>query len=110
MTYQQSGLFIVLGLLFAMLIWGRIRYDLVAFAGLVIAVLSGLVDEEIVFAGFGDTLLPSLWLWCLSLVEDWQILELGKLIARFVVRGGAALSAHIGLISVIGAALWALDE
>ena len=53
MTYQQSGLFIVLGLLFAMLIWGRIRYDLVAFAALVIAVLSGLVDEEIVFAGFG---------------------------------------------------------
>ena len=52
-TYQQSGLFIVLGLLFVMLVWGRIRYDLVAFAALTIAVLSGLVDTEAAFAGFG---------------------------------------------------------
>ena len=36
-----------------MLVWGRIRYDLVAFAALTIAVLSGLVDTEAAFAGFG---------------------------------------------------------
>lgn len=53
MTYQQSGLFILLGLLFVMLVWGRIRYDLAAFAALTLAVLSGLVDEEAAFAGFG---------------------------------------------------------
>ena len=90
-----------------MLIWGRIRYDLVAFAGLVIAVLSGLVDEEIVFAGFGH---PATVIVAMVLVISRGLANSGavELIARFVVRGGAALSAHIGLISVIGAALSAL--
>ena len=58
MTYQQSGLFILLGLLFVVLVWGRIRYDLAAFAALTLAVLSGLVDEEAAFAGFGGQPVP----------------------------------------------------
>ena len=90
-----------------MLIWGRIRYDLVAFTALVIAVLSGLVDEEIVFAGFGH---PATVIVAMVLVISRGLANSGavELIARIVVRGGAALSAHIGLISVIGAALSAL--
>ena len=61
MTYQQSGLFILLGLLFVVLVWGRIRYDLAAFAALTLAVLSGLVDEEAALA-----IRPqSLWPWFL---------------------------------------------
>ncbi len=107
MTYQQSGLFIVLGLLFVMLVWGRIRYDLVAFAALTIAVLSGLVDTEAAFAGFGH---PATVIVAMVLVVSRGLANSGavELIARFVVRGGAALSTHISLISVIGAALSAL--
>ncbi len=106
-TYHQSGLFIVLGLLFVMLVWGRIRYDLVAFAALTIAVLSGLVDTEAAFAGFGH---PATVIVALVLVVSRGLANSGavELIARFVVRGGAALSTHISLISVIGAALSAL--
>ena len=107
MTYQQSGLFIVLGLLFVMLVWGRIRYDIVAFAALTIAVLSGLIDGEAAFAGFGH---PATVIVAMVLVVSRGLANSGavELVARFVVRGGATLSAHISLISVIGAALSAL--
>ena len=90
-----------------MLVWGRIRYDLVAFAALTIAVLSGLVDTEAAFAGFGH---PATVIVALVLVVSRGLANSGavELIARFVVRGGAALSTHISLISVIGAALSAL--
>ena len=97
----------MLGLLFVMLGWGRIRYDLVAFAALTIAVISGLVDGEAAFAGFGH---PATVIVALVLVVSRGLANSGavELVARFVVRGGAALSAHITLISVIGAALSAL--
>ena len=107
MTYQQSGLFILLGLLFVMLVWGRIRYDLAAFAALTLAVLSGLVDEEAAFAGFGH---PATVIVAMVLIVSRGLANSGAvdLIARSIIRGSASLSAHISLISVIGAALSAL--
>ena len=107
MTYQQSGLFILLGLLFVMLVWGRIRYDLAAFAALTLAVLSGLVDEEAAFAGFGH---PATVIVAMVLIVSRGLANSGavELIARSVIGGSASLSAHISLISVIGAALSAL--
>ena len=107
MTYQQSGLFILLGLLFVMLVWGRIRYDLAAFAALTLAVLSGLVDGEAAFAGFGH---PATVIVAMVLIVSRGLANSGAvdLIARSVIRGSASLSAHISLISVIGAALSAL--
>ena len=53
MSYDQIFLFVLLGIVFAMLVWGRVRYDLVAFAGLVIAVIGGVVPVQDAFAGFG---------------------------------------------------------
>ena len=46
MSYDQIFLFVLLGIVFAMLVWGRVRYDLVAFAGLVIAVIGGVVPVQ----------------------------------------------------------------
>ena len=43
----------VLGLLFAFLVWGRVRYDIVAFAALMLCVLLGLIPTPGAFAGFG---------------------------------------------------------
>lgn len=53
MTYEQIFLFTLLGLVFALLVWGRIRYDLMAFAALVVAVVGGIVPAERAFEGFG---------------------------------------------------------
>ena len=90
-----------------MLVWGRIRYDLAAFAALTLAVLSGLVDEEAAFAGFGH---PATVIVVMVLIVSRGLANSGAvdLIARSVIRGSASLSAHISLISVIGAALSAL--
>ena len=53
MTSEQIILFVLVILIFALLIWGRFRYDLVAFGALVVAFLTGVVPKETVFAGFG---------------------------------------------------------
>ena len=53
MTNAQVILFVLLGLLFFMLIWGRFRYDLVAFSALLIALVVGVVPLEQAFSGFG---------------------------------------------------------
>ena len=53
MTTDQSFLFALFGLVFVLLIWGRIRYDLVAFGALVVAVVTGYVTPNEAFSGFG---------------------------------------------------------
>ena len=46
MTLDQSLIFGLLVLAMIFFIWGKIRYDLVAFTALVIAVISGLVGQR----------------------------------------------------------------
>ena len=41
-TSEQIGLFVLLAVMFALLIWGRWRYDLVAFSALVVALVTGI--------------------------------------------------------------------
>ena len=53
MTLDQSLIFGLLVLAMIFFIWGKIRYDLVAFTALVIAVISGLVGTDLAFSGFG---------------------------------------------------------
>ncbi len=43
---DQNILFILLGVVFALLVWGKIRYDLVAFGALILAVVIGVVPQE----------------------------------------------------------------
>ena len=53
MTYEQMTLFAVMGGVLAMLLWGRIRYDVVAFGALALALLLGVIDKDQAFSGFG---------------------------------------------------------
>ena len=50
---DQIILFALLFTVFVLLIWGRWRYDIVAFAALIVAVLTGIVPKELAFSGFG---------------------------------------------------------
>ena len=52
MNNDQVILFVILLVFFGMLIWGKIRYDLVAFSALVIAVITGVIPESKAFDGF----------------------------------------------------------
>ncbi len=53
MTTEQGFLFALFAGIFILLIWGRIRYDLVAFGALVTAIIGRFVKPDDVFLGFG---------------------------------------------------------
>jgi len=107
MTSDQIFLFSLFAVVFALLIWGRIRYDLVAFAALVIAVIGGLVAPEESFSGFGH---PAVVIIALVLIVSRGLLNSGavEMIAGLVLSSNRSLPLHIGIMSVIGAALSAV--
>ena len=107
MTFEQMFLFGLLGAVFAMLVWGRIRYDLVAFGALVIGVAAGVIPAEDAFVGFGHEAVVII---ALVLIVSRAMMNSGavEFIAQYVVDKGRSLSAHIGIMAVVGAALSAI--
>lgn len=107
MTPDQITLFSLLGLIFALLIWGKVRYDLVAFGALVLAVILGAVPAQSAFEGFGH---PAVIVIALVLIVSRGLVNSGavELIARFVVNPARSISSHIAIMSGVGAALSAV--
>ncbi|MBC7280888.1 SLC13 family permease [Hoeflea sp.] len=107
MSTDQILLFGILIALFGMLVWGRVRYDLVAFVALMVTVLAGLVEPSEAFHGFGH---PAVVIIALVLIVSRGLMNSGavEFIARFVTRPDRALSTHIGIMAVVGAALSAI--
>jgi di/tricarboxylate transporter len=54
MTFEQGMAFAIVGGMMAVLISGRLRYDLVAVLALLVAVAAGLVPFDAAFSGFSD--------------------------------------------------------
>jgi di/tricarboxylate transporter len=54
MTFPQIAVLAILGGMIAFFVWNRVRYDLVALVGLVLAVAAGVVPAERAFDGFRD--------------------------------------------------------
>ena len=107
MTPDQITLFTLLFLVFALLIWGRWRYDLVAFVALLAAILTGLVPSAQAFSGFGH---PAVVIIALVLIVSKGLSNSGaiELLARFVISGTRKLGTHIAIMSSLAAALSAL--
>ena len=55
MTFEQTALFILLFAVMGMFVWGRFRYDVIAIAALVIAVMIGVVPAKTAFSGFANS-------------------------------------------------------
>ena len=53
MNYEQITICLILGIVLVLFIWGKWRYDLVAFGALMVTVLVGLVPANEAFLGFG---------------------------------------------------------
>jgi len=106
-TPDQITLFVLLFFVFAFLIWGRWRYDLVAFVSLLAALLAGVVPVDQAFSGFGH---PAVVIIALVLVASRGLSNSGaiELLARVVVSGGRKLAAHIGIMSALAAVLSAV--
>ncbi|UCE53618.1 MAG: SLC13 family permease [Desulfobacterales bacterium] len=104
MTTEQGILFSLLVLIFVFLIWGRIRYDIVAFSALVVAAFAGVVPMEKIFSGFGH---PAVVIVALVLVVSRGLSRSGaiELVARRVIDASRNLSAHVGIMASISAAL-----
>ncbi|TNF90958.1 MAG: SLC13 family permease [Gammaproteobacteria bacterium] len=104
---DQIILFCLLGVIFGLFIWGRIRYDLVAFGGLIVAVVIGVVPGEDAFSGFGHHATVII---ALVLVVSRGLSNSGAIewIARHVVDAGRSLFTHIGLMAGVSATLSAV--
>ncbi len=104
MSYDQYLLFGLFGVVFGLLLWGRYRYDLVAFGALMVAVVLGLVPTKDAFAGFGH---PATLVVALVLIVSAGLVRSGAvyLITRSLVDASRSLGAHIGIMGGVGAVL-----
>lgn len=104
MTLDQILLFSLFAAVFALLLWGRFRYDLVAFSALMLGVVLGLVPVKDAFSGFGH---PATIVVALVLVVSAGLVRSGAvfLITRTLVDASRGLGAHIALMGGIGAVL-----
>lgn len=107
MISDQVILFCLLGVVFGLLVWGRIRYDLVAFGALVVAIVIGVVPQEEAFAGFGHhaTVIIALVLIVSRGLSNSGAIEL---IAGKVIDSGRTLFMHISVMSGVSAILSAV--
>ncbi|SLN38354.1 Citrate transporter [Roseovarius gaetbuli] len=107
MPSDQTLIFGIFAVLFVLLIWGRIRYDLVAFGALVLASGLGLVPKDEVFSGFGHAAVAII---ALVLILSRGLVGSGaieKLAARLL-DAERPLPLHIAIMAVVGAGLSAV--
>ncbi len=104
MTSDQIILFALFGAVFAMLLWGKFRYDLVAFSALMVGVVLGVIPTKAAFDGFGH---PATLVVALVLVVSAGLVRSGAvfLITRTLVDSTRSLGAHIALMGAIGGVL-----
>ncbi|WP_386625682.1 SLC13 family permease [Sulfitobacter geojensis] len=104
MSIDQIILFSLFGAVFGMLLWGKFRYDIVAFTALMIGVVLGVVPSKDAFSGFGH---PATLVVALVLVVSAGLVRSGAvlLITRTMIDASRSLGAHITLMGAIGGIL-----
>ena len=104
MSFDQIFLFALFAAVFALLIWGRFRYDLVAFVALIVAAIAGVVPRADAFAGFGH---PATIIVAIVLVISRGLVNSGAVswILRTLIDTGRGLSRHIAIMAAIGGGL-----
>lgn len=104
---EQLTIIAVLSGVLVLLVFGRWRYDMVAFSALVVAVIIGVVPAEQAFVGFGH---PATIIIALVLVVSYGLAASGAIsfIARHITAAAKNISTHIALMSTVGGALSAV--
>lgn len=107
MTTDQVLLFGLLACVLAMLVWGRYRYDVVAFSALIVAVVIGVVPDAEAFSGFGH---PATVIIALVLVVSKGLSNSGAAdyVARIFIDKSRSIAGHIAVMSGLGAGLSAV--
>ncbi len=104
MTFDQAALFLIMGGVLGLLLWGRWRYDVVAFGALVLAVLIGVVDARHAFEGFGHAAVIVI---ALVLIISRGLAQSGaiEMLTRNLIKADRPLPVHIAIMGGVGAAL-----
>lgn len=104
MSSDQIILFSLFGAVFGLLLWGKFRYDIVAFSALMIGVVLGVVPSKDAFSGFGH---PATLVVALVLVVSAGLVRSGAvlLITRTLIDASRSLGAHIALMGAVGGVL-----
>ena len=107
MSTEQLFLFALLVAIFGMLLWGRVRYDIVAFGALIVAYVGGAIPKDAVFAGFGH---PATAIIALVLIISQGLYASGAIetLARYLVSASRGLRLHVAIMSAVAAALSAV--
>ncbi|NKB90580.1 MAG: SLC13 family permease [Acidobacteria bacterium] len=107
MNLDQGILFALFFAVFALLVWGRWRYDVIAFSALIVGVLLGVVPSGTAFDGFGH---PAVVIIALVLVVSRGLAASGavELITGALVDKDRSVSTHVGIMSTVSAALSAV--
>jgi di/tricarboxylate transporter len=104
MTFDQSTLFLLMGGVIGLLVWGRWRYDVVAFGALSLGLVLGVIPKEAAFSGFGH---PAVIIIALVLMISRALSQSGaiELLSEKFIDASRSLVAHIGSIGLLGAVL-----
>ena len=104
---DQNILFILLFFVFVFLIWGRWRYDVVAFSALLIAAGAGVIPANEVFSGFGH---PAVVVVALVLIVSRGLSNSGviELLSGYMLDSSRKLGTHIGVMAGFAAGLSAI--
>ncbi len=104
MTFEQAYVFSVLGATLCLFIWGRWRYDVVSVLALLAVAISGIIDIDGVFAGFGHPAVITVAA-VLAISKTLQGSSLIGNVGSFLARTELGPSVQVALIAAIVGAL-----
>ena len=101
---DQSIVFLLISTALILFIWGRIRYDLVAFIALISGAVVGVIPTQNVFSGFGH---PAVVIIALVLIISRGLVRSGavEIISSSLSNLTSGVKTHIALMGGISAAL-----
>ncbi|MEE8515426.1 MAG: SLC13 family permease [Alphaproteobacteria bacterium] len=107
MTFEQAFLLGLLAAIFALFVWGKWRYDVVAFLALLAATVAGMVPPAEAFLGFGH---PATVTVACVLILSRALVNSGAvdLVARTLMPPVKSPSQHVGMLAGIAGALSAV--
>ena len=106
-SVEQTSLLVLVLAVLVFLLWGKVRYDIVAFSALIIGVTLNLIPQDIAFSGFGH---PATIIIALVLIVSRGLSNSGvvELIVKYFFSKDRKIPIHIGIMSSIAAGLSAL--
>jgi di/tricarboxylate transporter len=107
MLDDRTLIYCIFAVLFALLIWGRIRYDFAAFGALVLGAALGVVPSDEVFTGFGHSAVAII---ALVLIVSRGLVGSGaiEMLATRLLDAERPVSLHIAVMAVVGAGVSAV--